>query len=76
MMKIEVYPNCLSKYQITKDSLTCPKCNHILDKKMEQIMEQDECRACNLGVFTTNCNCTYHKINICKIICSNCNKNN
>lgn len=55
-------------------SETCPLCKFTLEKKSEIIYETRECRVCNLGVFSSNCSCTYYPNGTIMVIsCKNCN---
>jgi len=64
----------LSSYHYFLVSDVCPLCKFTLEKKSEIIYEKRECRACNLGVFSSNCSCAYRPSGTIMVItCKNCN---
>lgn len=50
----------------------CLKCSDKLLKIEESIRECRECRACNLGVFSSNCTCSYYDSYETKYLCKKC----
>jgi len=68
-MKVEIKPQLLYKFEPRTDSykfwddiVNCPNCKCRLEKNVipiQKVEEIEECRACNLGVMSRNCNCKY-----------------
>lgn len=53
--------------------MTCRKCDLTLIIKNVEMNKHTECKACNLGCFTSNCTCKYYVINTKEYWCEKCN---
>ncbi len=71
-MSVKIIPFKLNK-NITKNTDSCPVCLNLLIKEYKQESEIHECRACNLGVLSSNCSCYYEEVKILYITCTDCN---
>lgn len=50
----------------------CNICFNILETKTNIIREHNECRSCNLGVFSSGCTCSYTDAKYVEYWCKNC----
>lgn len=53
--------------------MECNNCSQNLTIKNVEKNEKQECRSCNLGVFSDGCDCSYNKIIVQEYWCNNCN---
>jgi hypothetical protein len=53
--------------------MNCNKCLQELIINNIEKKELRECRACNLGVFGSNCSCEYYNVIVSEYWCKNCN---
>jgi hypothetical protein len=77
LQTVNLIPSSLSAFsshEIDVDNPVCPKCNYTLEIYTELQRERKECRACDLGVFSRSCDCTYYESMKTIVKCSNCNK--
>ena len=44
-------------------TIKCPFCQSKLEKETKDVRECHECKACNLGVFSSHCECEYYTQN-------------
>lgn len=59
---------------VTQDlSASCSTCSELVKASVEQENYRSECRACNLGVFSTGCDCSWESREVTHVTCTSCN---